>query len=110
LLISNNYGYTGRKQGVKKMIDTIEAIGLCAGACTTLSFLPQLKKVIVTKSVQDISYHMYILYCSGLLLWNIYGICIKSPSLIIANFFTLVFALSILVIKIRLDRANKLFK
>lgn len=83
------------------MLDVIELIGLCAGTCTTLSFIPQIKKVWRSKSAKDISLHMYIIYCSGVLLWTVYGILIGSISLIIANIVTLSLALSILVMKIR---------
>lgn len=81
----------------------IEILGLCAGACTTLSFIPQLKKVLVTKSVKDISFQMYAMYCTGLTLWTIYGVLMHSISLILANFLTLLLAFSIVIMKIRLE-------
>lgn len=79
----------------------LEILGMCAGACTTISFVPQIKKVWETKSAKDISVHMYIIYSSGLLLWTIYGFLIGSISLILANFITMIFALCILVMKLR---------
>jgi MtN3 and saliva related transmembrane protein len=81
----------------------LEILGMCAGACTTMSFVPQIKKVWETKSTKDISIHMYIIYSSGLLLWTIYGFLIGSISLILANFVTLIFALCILGMKLRWD-------
>jgi MtN3 and saliva related transmembrane protein len=54
----------------------LEVLGMCAGVCTTISFVPQIKKVWQTKSAKDISMHMYIIYSSGLLLWTIYGFLI----------------------------------
>lgn len=90
-------------------MDLIELLGMCAGACTTLSFIPQLKKVLVTKSVKDISFQMYAMYCSGLTLWTIYGILMHSISLILANFLTLLLALSIVIMKVRLDTSKSEF-
>ena len=84
-------------------MDLIEILGLVAGTCTTLAFIPQIRKVLVTKSVKDISFLMYAIYCSGLTLWTIYGVLIASPSLMIANSITLVLALSIIIMKIRLN-------
>ncbi len=83
------------------MLSSVETLGLCAGMCTTLSFIPQIKKVWTTKSAKDISVHMYVIYSSGLLLWTIYGSLIGSISLILANFITMIFALCILVMKLR---------
>lgn len=80
-----------------------ETIGLIAGSCTTLAFIPQLKKVYISKSTADISLLMYSLYCTGLSLWTIYGILIGSLSLILANFVTFLFALGILVLKLKFD-------
>lgn len=85
-------------------MDAIEVLGLIAGTCTTLSFIPQIRKVWVTKSVKDISFLMYALYCLGLSLWTIYGVLIDSVSLIIANSLTLIFAASIVIMKVRLER------
>ena len=85
------------------MVDLVEALGLFAGTCTTLSFLPQLRKVIVTRSVSDISLLMYTMYCTGLILWTVYGICVGSISLILANSITLLFAMSIVVFKFRIE-------
>jgi MtN3 and saliva related transmembrane protein len=79
----------------------IEILGLCAGVCTTISFIPQIRKVLVKKSAKDISLHMYILYSIGLLLWTIYGFLLGSVSLILANFITMIFALCVLVMKLR---------
>ncbi len=91
-------------------MDLIEILGLCAGTCTTLAFIPQLKKVISTKSVGDISFQMYAIYCSGLTLWTIYGFLIESISLILANFLTLLLALSIVIMKVRLDHSKSEFE
>lgn len=84
----------------------IELIGVVAGSCTTLAFIPQLRKVILTRSTADISLLMYTLYCSGLALWTIYGVLINSISLILANFITLLFALGIVFMKIKFDVAR----
>ena len=82
------------------MIDFAEIIGFCAGACTTVSFLPQIKKLWITRSVDDISMHMYMLYTIGLVLWTVYSLLIVSWPLILANFITLIFVFSILCMKI----------
>ena len=78
----------------------IELIGMVAGGCTTFAFIPQVAMVWRTRSTKDISLGMYTTFCTGLLLWLIYGILINSISLIISNAITLMLASSILYMKI----------
>lgn len=73
-----------------------------AGACTTLSFLPQLIKTWKTRSTHDISTGMYVTLSIGLLLWVFYGFSIYSLPIIITNVVTLILAFTVLVLKIRL--------
>tara|TARA_R110001583_G_scaffold191354_2_gene356441 strand:+ start:501 stop:755 length:255 start_codon:yes stop_codon:yes gene_type:complete len=80
-------------------INTI--IGLAAAACTTFSFLPQAVKVIKTKQTKDLSLIMYSVFTTGVFLWLTYGISVNDIPLIIANSITLIFALTILIMKIR---------
>jgi MtN3 and saliva related transmembrane protein len=76
-------------------------LGLIAGTCTTFAFLPQLLKIWKTKSTGDISLWMYVVICTGILLWLIYGIMIGSVPVILANAVTLVIAAMILIMKIK---------
>jgi len=78
----------------------ITIIGLAAGVCTTIAFVPQAVKTWQTKSAKDLSLGMYLLFCWGTLLWLIYGILIASLPIILANAVTLLLALSILYFKL----------
>lgn len=82
-------------------INYIAIIGLIAGTCTTISFLPQVIKIIKTKETKDISISMYIILATGMLLWIIYGIFIEALPVILANTISFVFATIILIFKIR---------
>lgn len=82
------------------MIDVTETIGLLAGGCTTLAFLPQVLQVWRTRSTRDISLGMYAIFCTGVLLWLIYGLLINSVPIIMANGVTLILATSILTMKL----------
>jgi MtN3 and saliva related transmembrane protein len=42
-------------------------IGLLAATCTTLSFLPQVIKIVKTKKTSDISLLMYVVLTTGIL-------------------------------------------
>lgn len=81
-------------------MDAVAIIGLFAAFCTTFSFLPQAIKVIKSKQTKDLSLGMYSIFTLGVLLWLIYGVFIKDIPLIIANVITLIFASTILIMKI----------
>ncbi|MFV0263964.1 MAG: SemiSWEET transporter [Kluyvera sp.] len=76
-------------------------IGYLAASLTTLSFLPQAIKVITTRNTQGISGLMYVMFVCGLALWLVYGVMINDTAVSMANFLTLLFALPILIIKLR---------
>ena len=76
-------------------------IGTLAGIFTTIAFIPQVLKTWKTRSAQDISLLMFLLFSSGVLLWLIYGVLLQAFPVIIANGITLALSASILVLKVR---------
>lgn len=84
--------------------DTIETIGLIAGALTTLAYVPQVVKVWRSRSARDISLGMFLLMNVGIALWLVYGLLIGSPGLIAANLVTLGLTGAVLVAKLKFDR------
>ena len=76
-------------------------VGLMAGGCTTLAFVPQVVKTWKTRSTADISLGMFSLLVVGIILWLIYGAIISDVPLIAANAVTLFLAAIILAFKIR---------
>ncbi|CAC9974790.1 SemiSWEET family sugar transporter [Flavobacterium panici] len=63
----------------------IDIIGLFAGACITLSTIPQILKVWKTKKVKDISLKTFSILTFGIAVWIIYGILKKDLPIIITN-------------------------
>jgi len=82
-------------------MDSITLLGLIAGTLTTAGFLPQLIKAWKSHSTKDISLLMYVIICTGILLWLIFGLCIGSLPVIVANAATLLIAIAILILKIK---------
>lgn len=78
-----------------------EAIGLMAGVLTTLSFLPQVRQTWRTKSTKDISLPMFLSFCTGVLLWLVYGMMIHSLPVMLANGVTFVLSGAILIMKLK---------
>ena len=78
----------------------IDLFGFFAALLTTIAFLPQLYKTWQTKSADDVSLIMLILFITGLISWIIYGYKINSIPILVANIITLIFNFSILILKI----------
>lgn len=81
-------------------MSTITLLGLVAGTLTTISFIPQVIKVVSTKSTKDISLLMFVIFSTGVLFWTIYGFLINDLPVIIANIITFILAMIILIYKI----------
>ncbi|GGG64543.1 SemiSWEET transporter [Edaphobacter dinghuensis] len=84
--------------------NTIDFIGYVAATCTTLSFLPQLIRVVRLRSAREISLGMFLIFSVGTALWLAYGVLVHSKPVIVANAVTFVLAMSILMFKLRFDR------
>ena len=84
----------------------IDFFGFSAAFLTTIAFLPQLYKTWKTKSAEDVSLIMLILFITGLICWIIYGIEINSIPILLANIITFIFNFSILILKVTY-RENK---
>ncbi|MDY7021720.1 MAG: SemiSWEET transporter [Cyanobacteriota bacterium] len=83
------------------MASLVTAIGLLAGALTTIAFLPQVIKTWKTKSTRDVSLEMFVMFCLGVFLWIVYGALIKDLPLVLANVVTLSLASTILFFKLK---------
>ena len=69
------------------MIPTIVATLAPLFSCVQL--LPQLHKIYVTKSVNDLSYYSLIFLVLTTLLWTLHGFFIKDVALFIAGIISL---------------------
>jgi MtN3 and saliva related transmembrane protein len=79
----------------------ITAIGLLAGFCTTVSFLPQVRKTWRTRSTEDISLGMFLVFTIGCALWLLYGVLTHNIAIILPNAVTIVLSAVILACKLR---------
>ncbi|MGB5592939.1 MAG: SemiSWEET transporter [Crocosphaera sp.] len=82
-------------------MNPITWIGLLAGALTTISFFPQMLKTWKTRSTKDISLEMFLLFCTGVFLWIIYGFFLDDIPVIMTNIATFILAFPILVLKLK---------
>jgi MtN3 and saliva related transmembrane protein len=79
---------------------TVEAIGLAAGFCTSISSIPQIVKVIRSKSAGDLSLVTLGLFSFGSVLWIVYGVGSASFAVTLWNAVTLALYLLLIGVKI----------
>ena len=80
-------------------------LGLVAGGLTTVAFVPQVVRIVRTRSAYDISWWLFGILALGSMLWLWYGIKLASLPLIATNVVTLSLQLAIFWLKWRYGRA-----
>jgi MtN3 and saliva related transmembrane protein len=80
-------------------LDTL--IGGGAAFCTTISYVPQLRKCWVTGETGDLSLKMLVLLSCGLTLWIVYGVLRSDWVIALANGVSLTLLGFILYFKLR---------
>jgi len=81
-----------------------EVLGYLAAFFTTASFVPQALLTVRTRDVSGISITMYSAFTLGVALWLLYGVALGEWPIIVANAVTLALALTILVVKLQVER------
>ena len=81
-----------------------DALGFAAGMLTTIAFVPQVYRIVKTRSAHDISWLMFGLFSLGIVLWLWYGLRTSALPVILANIVTLTLAVTILCLKWRYGR------
>lgn len=82
----------------------IDIIGLFAGACITISTVPQILKVWKNKKVKEISLKMFSILTFGIAVWIVYGILKSDWPIIITNGISLFLNLIMVYFIIRYEK------
>ena len=82
----------------------IDILGFLASFFTTFASIPQLIKIVKSKSAEDISLTMFSMTAIGLLLWFAYGVLIISWPLIVSNAIAFGIICSIIYFKIKYNK------
>jgi MtN3 and saliva related transmembrane protein len=77
----------------------LDIIGFIAAILTTSAFVPQVYKIWKMKSGKDVSLVMYLVMLTGVCMWGVYGVLIKSPPIIVANIVTALLLLLVIYLK-----------
>ena len=83
------------------MLMLVDIIGFLAAFTSTISLIPQVIKMLQTRSVEDISIWMIINFLLTSILWILYGFMITSWSVWLTNIFMLIFAIIMIYLKVK---------
>lgn len=86
---------------LETFIGTIAAIG------TTACWLPQMLKTIRTCSARDFSWLYLFMLITGIVCWVVYGILRRDAVVLGANAVTLLFVLTVAIVKLRELREHR---
>lgn len=82
-------------------MDWISALGFAAATLTTVSFFPQALKIWKTRSAQDISLGMFVLFSAGVFLWTVYGVLRRDIPMTLSSSLSFAIAVFILWMKLK---------
>ena len=80
-------------------MNLVEIIGSLAAISSAVSLIPQITKVLKTRSTDDLSYGMLFLFLITSLLWVTYGLMISSAAVWGCNVFMTLTAILLLALK-----------
>lgn len=83
------------------MISFATIVGTLAAICTTVSYIPQVKKCWQTRRTGDLSLKMFSILAAGLALWVTYGVMLGDWVIVAANAISLLLLANILYFKLR---------
>ena len=81
-----------------------QIVGISAATLTMFSFIPQIIKILESKSAKDVSLITLLQLSLGVSLWIVYGAYLKDAIIIIANSITLASLVILLVLYSRYSK------
>lgn len=85
----------------------IDVLGLIAGIGSTVMVLPQIRKILKTKDVEDVSLGMFVIASVGIGLWLTYGVFKQDIALMITNSVGLLFNIILIILKLRYNKKER---
>jgi MtN3 and saliva related transmembrane protein len=79
----------------------INIVGVAAGLCSMVSFIPQIGKILKAKSAEGVSLKMFSVTVTAFILWTAYGLLLASWPIALSNFICLCLALTIVALRLK---------
>ena len=85
----------------------VNAIGVAAGLCSIVSFIPQILKIWHERDASGVSLRMFLVTSTAFLLWMIFGALQSSWPLIAANATCLILAMTIVGLRVHFGDSSR---
>ena len=82
----------------------INIVGVGAGLCSMISFVPQIGKILKTKSAEGVSLKMFSVTVTAFVLWTAYGVLLGSWPIALSNLVCLCMALAIVGLRLKFGK------
>jgi MtN3 and saliva related transmembrane protein len=79
----------------------INIVGVFAGLCSMVSFLPQIGKILKERSAAGVSLKMFGVTVTAFLLWTTYGFLLGSWPIALSNAICLCLSLAIVMLRLK---------
>jgi MtN3 and saliva related transmembrane protein len=79
----------------------INIVGASAGLCSMVSFVPQIGKILKTKSAEGVSLKMFAVTVTAFVLWTAYGVLLGSWPIAVSNAVSLCLSLAIVALRLK---------
>ena len=88
------------------MTDTLAILAATWGVLMALSPLLQIRRMLETRSSDDVSVSYFVVLLVGFVLWVAYGLALGNAALIVPNFVALTIGITTVVVAMRFRRAD----
>lgn len=79
----------------------VNIVGVLAGLCSMVSFVPQIGKILKEKAAEGVSLKMFSVTVTAFVLWTTYGLLLGSWPIALSNFVCLCLALTIVALRLK---------
>ena len=79
----------------------INIVGVAAGLCSMVSFVPQIGKIVKAKSAEGVSLKMFGVTVTAFVLWTLYGVLLGSWPIATSNAVCLCLSLAIVGLRLK---------
>lgn len=79
----------------------INIVGVFAGLCSMISFVPQIGKILKERSAKGVSLKMFGVTVTAFVLWTTYGVLLGSWPIALSNAVCLCLALTIVGLRLK---------
>ena len=76
-------------------------VGVAAGLCSMVSFVPQIGKILKAKSAEGVSLKMFGVTVTAFVLWTLYGVLLGSWPIATPNAVCLCLSLAIVGLRLK---------